>query len=322
MNNEAFFDILGELDDDIICDAAISAVHVREKKSYPKGLLMTAAAVILFIISGFILSENGKTENMELYESTKNSIAENISGDISHSSEKTDESITSENTATDITTEVFTAFSDMTTDSHTVSDETTGNIQFLPEEDSTEKNSSEDEPKPVFSQVSPTAFLEILPSDSFDSAKYTKEKTVSGSELENIYGTKVIPDYIPVSSSSGSSVNTVPSDNTTNDNYTVYFTADFLEVYSSHELVFIVPNGVLTVKASTRPFALYKEETLNSDSLSVINGVSVLLLAGRIANKNVVLDAQFEKDGVYFRVLLRGVGLVEEEFIKILKSLI
>ncbi len=83
-----------------------------------------------------------------------------------------------------------------------------------------------------------------------------------------------------------------------------------------------VPDGVLTVRVSTKPFALYKEETLNSDNLSVINDAPVLLPAEKTAGKSVVLDAQFKKDGVYFRVLLRGVDLSEEEFIKILEGLI
>ena len=54
MNNEVFFDILGELDDDIISDAAQIAVPVSPKKTNIKSLFMIAAAVMIFIISGFI----------------------------------------------------------------------------------------------------------------------------------------------------------------------------------------------------------------------------------------------------------------------------
>lgn len=367
MNNEAFFDILGELDDDIISDAAQITVSASPKKKRLKSLIMIAAAVTIFIISGFIITESIKTGNMGLYEIT----AESTSDRSGQSLSAEEPSVTAKETTlpdtgtsgsfTDVTEEQTTRTpetteapsgaqqttqEEQTTDEGTVTapyadpDEPSENLTAPPQGDTTEEtvasepssDPSTTEPlcgevppdvtQPLFIEVPAAAFLEALPRDSFDTDKFVKSEAVSGLIIEDIYGTKIIPDYIPTFSTSGPSVDSIPSDSIKNGEYTVYFTADSLEVYSSQEFRFLTRSGILTVKAATEPFPLYEEEKINTDSRFLINGIPVLLLAGRLSGRNTVLDAQFEKDGVYFRVLLKGSNLIEEEFIMILESLI
>ncbi len=363
MNNEVFLDILGELDDDIISDAALPEVPVANKKGNAKSLFLIAAAVMIFIISSFIVTENGKTINMGLYESTSESVLQNTTEyetleEPSVTAEQTTEEPSQEITVPDVST---TAFSTVTTEILTTSanivtnpyidpdithDDPSEDSTTMPEEDSTvEITSSDDEPsepdlglpptepplmgepvpdgpRPFFVEVPAAAFLEILPEDSFDDEKYTKAETVPWHIIDGIYGTKILPDYIPKKPPSGPSLDSLPEDEIKNGNFTVYYTEESLEVYSSQKFSIVTAEGVLTVKVSTQSFPLYKEEQSNKSNCSLIKDIPVLLLSGRLLGKNAVLDAVFQKDGIYFRVTHTGNNLNEDEFIKIIESLI
>ncbi len=358
MNNEIFLDILGELDDDLISDAAQPKAPATDRNGNIRRLFMIAAAVLIFIISGFILSENTETGNMGLYEDTSSDIS-----DLTESETTEEPSVTAEETLLEPVTEPHVTSVITATDAPTASEPLTTSVGIItnpflepdvpsenptsaPDENSTGESSASDNettepdlglpptepplmgdplpeiPEYFFIEVPSAAFLEILPEDSPDASKYTRSETVPWHILEEIYGTRVLPDYIPSKPYPGPNLDSVPDNEIKNGEYTVYYSEDISEIYSLQEFNILTSYGILTVKASTCAFPLYKEEIRNSGSRSLVNNVPVLLLKGMLLGDNTVLNAQFQKDGIYFRVTLKGIDLSEDEFIKILESLI
>ena len=57
-------------------------------------------------------------------------------------------------------------------------------------------------------------------------------------------------------------------------------------------------------------------------SKSLVKETPVLLISGKVFSETTLLNAYFEKDGCYFRITHRGPDLSEEEFIKILESML
>lgn len=57
-------------------------------------------------------------------------------------------------------------------------------------------------------------------------------------------------------------------------------------------------------------------------SKSLVKETPVLLISGKVFSETTLLNAYFEKDSCYFRITHRGPDLSEEEFIKILESML
>lgn len=397
MNNEDFFDILGGLSDDIIADAALisassaflaqdeSKENSRENESLPppvkryrgtlKNMLLIAAAVAVFVISGFVISDSIKTGNMGLFETEMHPSDTTLSGVTEESSSEEitssyTEITTSEMQTTDLfvpppvteepteepteeTTEEPTGELTGEPDGSTDTDppallppETTEepsesivtNPAPPPEEESTENNGTESLLPPWLENLFPEmgdssmgdgwffltapalSFYEKLPEAEIDNNKYPVNESITGYELEKLYGTKIIPDFIP--SSSGPTLDSSPSDEVLSKEYSIYYSSDKSSSFMSQEFTVPAKNGsTVKIKVSTEPLSLYSCEKEYIDSKSVINDVPVLLLCSKVLSRTVYLNAYFEKDGLYFRVTWQGKDLDEKEFIEIIRSM-
>lgn len=404
MNNEDFFDILGGLSDDIIADAALFArdtaetaektavlpvtedgeintlnkntVSIKETENdlgaplikrhrgTVKNMLLIAAAVAVFVISGFVISDSIKTGNMGLFETEKHPSDTTLSGvTVGSSSEEITSSYTEITTSEMQTTNLFTPppvteepteeLTEKPTEEPT--EELTGELTgesdstteadppaLLPPEtteaESTTKDRTESLIPPWLENLFPEmgdssigdgwffltapvmSFYEKLPETKPDETKYTVKENISGYELEKLYGTKIIPGYIP--SSSGGSVDSSPTDEVLSEEYRVYYSSDRSESFISQQFTLPAKNGsTVKITVSTEPLSLYSSEKENIDYKSVINDIPVLLLCSRVLSKTVLLNAYFEKDGLYFRVTWQGKDLDEKEFIEIIRSM-
>lgn len=362
MNSDSFFDMLNELDDSIISEAVKLPEKNIKKKGEIKVFLFIAACLTALIVSGFILSDSIKTGNISIYEtSSENFVLEESSTthfeettDIpSISKEETSDEITNAPSSTEITSEEPVT-GEASTEEISTGENTVTSLYSPENTDLTEKPSDEETTEegttknnilnilPPFIQdlfpqmgdtLSPTdfkgyffhevyaiSFLEALPEDSFDKNVYSNTEAVSWQTLVDIYGTKIVPD---ISSSSGNpTLDSVPDYEIYNKEHTVHFNEDKTDVFSSQEFNFAVSSGILTVKVSTDEFPLYETEKKFKNSKSLINNTPVLLISGKTLGKITFYDALFEKNGVFFRVTLKGTDLNEEEFIDIIKSLL
>lgn len=395
MNNEDFFDILGGLSDDIIADAALipdTAGLIAENKneeasgkneSLPtpikrhrgtiKNMLLIAAAVAVFVISGFVIADSIKTGNMGLFETEKQPYDTTLSSvpEESASEESTSsylENTTSENLTTNLYVPPPATEEPMT-------EEPTGGLtatpepstqeppMLLPPDNAGEENSTDEptegivlNPAPppetesttgngtegllppwlenLFPQMGDSSmgdgwffltatvlsFYEKLPEKEIDNNKYPVKENITGYELEKLFGTKIIPSFIP--SSSGPNLDSSPDDEVLSKEYSVYYSSDKSSSFMSEEFTVPAKNGsTLKIKVSTEPLSLYSSEKEYIDNKSVINDVPVLLLCSKVLSRTVYLNAYFEKDGLYFRVIWQGKDLSEKEFIEILKSM-
>lgn len=385
MNNEDFFDILGGLSDDIIADAAlISSPSVfftqdesKENGSLPppvkryrgtvKNMLLIAAAVAVFVISGFVISDSIKTGNMGLFETEIHPSDTTLSGVAEESSSEEITSSYTEITTSEMqTTALFvpppvteepteeptgglTGEPGGSTDTdppallppettEEPSESIVTNPAPPPEEESTENNGTESLLPPWLENLFPgmgdssmgdgwffltapaLSFYEKLPETKPDETKYTVKENISGYELEKLYGTKIIPSFIP--SSSGATLDSSPSDEVLSKEYSIYYSSDKSSSFMSQEFTVPAKNGsTVKIKVSTEPLSLYSCEKEYIDNKSVINDVPVLLLCSRVLSRTVYLNAYFEKDGLYFRVTWQGKDLDEKEFVEIIRSM-
>ncbi len=376
MYNEDFFDILGDLDDSLISDAAVIPEAPIKRKGTIKSFLLIAAAVTVFIISGFILTDSIKTGNVGVFETTIPSFTtetpslENTtkdpSGEITTTptqeettvfvpvipettqtasppplttsapsppppvTEKpsTEEPVTEAPATEEPTTEEPTAEEPSTEEAEVTGDKPPDNTVKPPWDfpdiwGPSAGDTSTDWPVLFFIETPAISFYEKLPKESFDSEKYTVSEEVPWNTLEDIYGTDILPEYIPTQAPSGPTLDSVPENEIMNRKHTVFYSEDKSEAYSSQEFIFDTENdGTLIIKVSTEEFPLYGAEERNMGSKSLINETPVLLLSGKLLTKTVILNATFEKDGCCFRITQKGTNLSEEEFIKILSSLI
>lgn len=361
--NEDFFDMLGELDDEIITDAAVSPVVPVKRKGTIRNFLLIAAAVTIFVISGSFFRDIIKTGNMGLFETTLKSQTT-----VSSQQEYETQESTTENRTEEIITNAFippaqetTGITEQTTSAQITAEPTTDEplLEAPPPESTTEEpptqemtsaNISEsttfEDDSPLDSGLPPWIsdffpsmgepstdvtyfffempllyFYEKLPEEKVDEKEYPVKETVSGYELQNIYGTKILPDYIPAEIPSGPTLDSTPLNDVLNKEYSVFYNEDKSKIYSSQQFTFNTKNNsTLTIKVSTEEFPLYGTEERNMGSKSLINDTPVLLISGKLLTKTVLLNAYFEKNGSYFRIQQTGKNLSEEEFIKIIES--
>ncbi len=350
MSNNDFFDILGELDDELISDSAFPVKPVK-KKGAIKTFFLIAACVALFIASGFILTKNIKTGNIGIYEMTipestalyipegttkKEELTSLSDADISSTEEQTtsahiyepttEEPVTQKPSTEEAPSENVSDNAFMPPPEETSEEETDTKhgISILPPflEDILFPSlgvSSLNEPR--FVKVPAIAFYENLPEDSFNSDFYSNTEKVPWHTLEEIYGTKLIPTYIP-SGTSNPTLDSLPDYEIHHKEYTVYYSEDKSDVFSSQKFVLNTASDTLTVKASTQKFPVYTAEEKYAENSCLIKDVPVLLISGTVLGKPVIFNALFEKDGIYFRITLQGKSLSEEEFIRIIESVI
>lgn len=347
MNNDSFFDMLGEIDDNIISEAATLPEKKVKKKGEIKTFLLIAACLTALIVSGFILSDNIKTGNVSVYETSReNSVSDESilpyieetteatsSAEIASDEPTTDEASTqeissSENTLTSLYIPENTQTTEKASEEESTEKKTTGNSilniippfieKLFPQGGDTAPTT--DLKGYFFHEVSAISFLEILPTDSFDKNVYNNTESVSWQTLSDIYGTKIIPDI--TSSSENFAIEGISGYEIYNKKHTVHFNEDKTEVFASQEFSFTISSGILTVKISTDEFPLYSKEKEHKNSRSLINETPVLLISGKTLGKVTLYNALFEKNGVFFRITLKGADLNEEEFINIIRSLL
>lgn len=364
MNSDSFFDILGEINDDIISEAAALPEKNIRKKGEIRTFFLIAACLAALIVSGFILSESIKTGNVSVYETTaENSVSvseESITVEIEKTSAVADiseaepsaeiteapsssEKLSEEPAEEEITTQKISGSENTVTspyipenteptekpseEEERTEDKTTGNsiLNIIPPfienlfPQLGDTAASPNQKGYFFHEVPAISFLEKLPPDSFDKNIYINTESVSWNTLEEIYGTKIVPDLNL--SSDNLTVDGIADYEIYNKMHTVRFNEDKTEVFSSQEFSFNISSGILTVKVSTEEFPLYNKEKELKSSKSLINDTPVLLISGKTLGRVTFLDALFEKNGVFFRVTLKGTNLNEEEFINIIKSL-
>lgn len=330
MNNEKFLDILGNIDDDILSDAA----EIKKKKNYtiPERIIFVAAAVFVFTVISFAVNEGlfnkehitaqpetknthslqeNKTTLSSAYEttssqkiSTKEEDEVSIREEISYPAEITSyyEEITSlVNEAASGQEEITSSAYAPVPEPSTPDEEVTGSVASI--------NSI------TFSQTDYgklfLAFTDSVPKD------FPVVEKVNIDLLEKLYGTKILPSYLPVKTD-----NSLLS-GIENKEYIVYYNQDKTEYFCKNSFSYELKNGnYLTIKASTREFAMLEAETQNMSTLSYINGNPVILLKADDAGIIKIYSAYFQKDGCFFRIQMTGITDSEKEFIKIISSII
>lgn len=363
MNSNSFFDMLNELDDDIITEASVLPVKKVKKKGEIRTFLLIAACITALIVSGFILSDSIKTGNISVYETTFSKENTTVISDnttlspeeyttVNHQIQETeitqpptsnpttevppatedftDEPITQIPSTSEITTSVpDTTENYVNTETEKPSEETTRDNNILNILSPFIENlfpsmgdtlSPPDSPGYFFIDVPAVAFYENLPEESFDKDVYGNTQSVPWHTLEEVYGTKIIPD---INSSSGNAtLDSTPDYEIYHEEHTVHYNDDKTAAFASQEFIFKLSDSMLTVKVSTDDFPKFSAEERYKDSRSLINDIPVLLLSSKVFGKNVFFDAVFEKDGVYFRISQRGTDLKEDLFIDLIKSVI
>lgn len=344
MNNEKFLDILGDIDDDILTDAA----EIKKKKNYtiPKRIIFVAAAVFVFTVISFAVNEGlfdkehitappepenthslqeNKTTLSSAYEttssqeiSTKEEDEVSISEEISYPAEITSyyEEITSlANEPASEQEEITSSVNEPTSGQEEITSFVYAPVPepSIPDEEITGSVTSSD--SITFSQTDYGKLILVSP-DSLPE-NYPVIEKVNINALEKLYGTKILPSYLPVKTDNSlSGVNE-------NKEYLVYYNKDKTEYLCENSLSFDLKNGNrLTIKASNREFAMLEAETQNMSTLSYINGTPVILLKADAAGIIKMYSAYFQKDGCCFRIQLTGITDSEKEFIKIISSII
>lgn len=299
--NQSILDILGDIDDAVISDAAV--ISKRKNRGTIKRIVTVSAAVLVFAVSA-IAVKNGFSDTDYILPSETAS-----SADTEIFSEK---EYGTENRYTEMST-------DRIPSEPPTSAPTTGFPYTGPDETTTEKEGEGS----VAGEESPVIFIETelgkLISVSTDSVPngYTFTEKTDIYTLEKIYGTKIIPSYLP-EMNTGSELNEINT-----EEYPVHYNEDKTEVYCNNFFTFLLKNGsILTVNASTHPLTPLDAENENRYMASEIGNIPVLLMKGKYLNTISLYSAFFEKDGCCFRVQLSGILIAEEEFINIIESMI
>lgn len=291
MNNEDFFDLIGDIDDDIISDAMLP---VHKKRGNIRRIITVSAAVFIFLLGGLLI-KNGffDTDYVLPTESTTEDEA-TVSDSFTEDNFTEEHSVTAPE-ETQVSTEAQTT-----------------EITVLPSEEMTEEITTEKKDTVVFNE---TDIMNLIygSTNSVPDGYPVSEKTDIFT-LEKIYGTSIIPSYLPVISS-GNSVQNIEK------RYNVYYNEDKTEVFCDNTFIYILKDGsVLSVKASTDEIP--KPDTDNpEDAVSYINSIPVNLYKADDGILSTMLSAYFIKDGCSFNITMSGISPDETEFIKITESL-
>ncbi len=293
MNNEDFFDIIGNIDDDIISDAAFT---VKKKRGIIKRIITVSAAVFIFLLVG-LLVKNGFFDTDYILPTEKTTENETLPSD-----SFTEDVFTEENPVTTSSAETVTNSAEQTTE-----------ITVPSSEDVTEEITTEKANTVIFNETDIVNLISGSTNSVPDGYPISEKADIF--TLEKIYGTSLIPSYLPV----------IPSGNSLQDvekKYTVYYNEDKTEAFCDNTFRYILNNGsFLTVNASTDEIP--KPDTdIPSETVSYINSIPVVLYKAEDGIISNMLCAYFVKDGCFFNITLSGISPDETEFIKITESLI
>lgn len=311
MNNEDFFDILGNLDDDIISEATFT--KKQKKQGSLIKIITFSAAVFAFILMGLLIKNSPLNTDYSLHTEKPASEGEISSFTEIHTDETTTHNSVISSTEENTSTEEITSASPLPTQEQTQNEEPSSIIS----EPSAEENTTAPE--------APSDEIRFIDTDILSLISFSTDTVVSGypvSEktdiftLQNIYGTRIIPSYLPTASTD-SAINNIEN------NYTVYYNNDKTEVFCKNRFTYLLKGGnVLTVTASTEKISLLETEKENMSAVSYISDVPVLLFRGTGNGFTSIYSAYFQKDGCYFRIQLKGISPDGDEFIKIITSMI
>lgn len=305
--NDNFLDILGEISDDLITDAI---TPVRKKRNDTIKLFMVFAAVFMFVICG-ILIRNSLTQTDYSISTEKTAFTDNYEESTEYfpgnnyditSEEATGEELFSEDKTTQTTQTA--AISQPETSDAVVSAEIEPSAQEAPTDKADDIIFNDTDAVSLF-----YTDTDILPD------KYTVKEKTDFYTLEKIYGTKILPSYLPSLQSNSMLTYSVE------DKYTVYYAEDRSDVYCSNTFRFILKNGnILDIHSSNKKTSSVTAENENA-VISYIGSTPVLIFRSTDSKILSVLCAYLSKDGCYFRIQLSGISASKDEFIKIIASL-
>lgn len=301
-----FLDFLSEIDEEIISEA----VYVKQQKPREniKKIITLSAAVLMFIISALII-KNGFFDTDYILPS------ESFSG----ISSDTPVGFTEKPSEKEFVTDAPSSEA-LNEPSENTSAHSEPSVPFSSENETSTEDGSQgtvggEAAGILFNEVS-YAELIYTNSDSIPE-EYTSSEKTDIYTLEKIYGTKIIPSYLPVNN--GNSL----MSGANNSKYTVYYNEDKTEVFCNNSFTYLLNDGsILRITASTHPLKLSDIEEQYRNMISVMSDTPVLLFKGIDSEIVSVYSAFFQKDGCYFRIQMSGFLTDEEEFTKIIESLI
>lgn len=327
-DNKNILDILNDIDNDMISEASV--INKRRPQRIIIRFITVSAAVLVFIFSA-ITVKNGFFDTDYILPSEDPFSSENTTDNSENSTETP-----SVNDITEISTSAviseFPSEGESETDNFFIEPSTTELFQEpltdspiveFPIEEPGEITTEADTTGSVTGEIQPVIFIETnfinLISASADSLPVdfpVTEKTDINT-LEKIYGTKILPSYIP-EINTGFMLNGIKK-----EEYPVHYNEDKTEAYCNNSFAFVLNNGsILRIHTSTHPLTLLDVENENRHMASDIGNTPVLLFKGKESDVISIYSAYFEKDGCYFRIQLSGILISESEFIKIIESLI
>ena len=292
MNNEDFFDIIGDIDDDIISDAIIT---VKKKRGNIRRIITVSAAVFIFLLGGLLI-KNGFFETDYVLPTENTTEDESL-----HSDSFTEDNFTKAHSVT------------APTETQASTEEQTTEISVPPSEEETEEITTEKKDTVVFNETDMMNLIYGSTNSVPDGYPVSEKADIF--TLEKIYGTSIIPSYLPVISS-GNSVQNIEK------RYNVYYNEDKTEVFCDNTFIYILKDGsVLSINASTGEIP--KPDTdIHEDAVSYINSIPVSLYKADDGILSSMLSVYFIKDGCSFNITMSGISPDEREFIKITQSLI
>ena len=327
MNNEKLLDILSDIDDSLISDA-LQNEKSRNKKNFGKIILFAAAVFAFTVISLAVGRELFFREYTVLpSEQESTGVSEENKTEIPYQQILPEQEITTEENITGYTQEITTPseipsgqgiITPSTAEPSSAEEKSTAALYSPVPEPSSEENTTELSDSPdtlIFNETSPVNLISVT-TDSLPEGYSVTEK-VNITVLEQLYGTRIIPSYLPEKNN-----NSVLGTDKEKE-YTVFFNSDKSDYVCLNSLSFYLEdNSILTIKASTREIPSLQAEKNNMSHPSYINGIPVILLKSDSISPVKIYSACFQINGCYFRLQLTGIKENEAEFIKILSSLI
>ncbi|MBE6716912.1 MAG: hypothetical protein E7573_08330 [Ruminococcaceae bacterium] len=316
MNNDDFLDILGELDNDIISDA----VFEKKKNNHGivKKIITVSAAVLVFVLSGFIIKEEF-IDSSHVLPTEEPTTEENIQTIVENTTEEyTSDKPSYENISENLTDNEYEEHIS-SSEVHSHQEETEPDSTQFIYEPSSDENTTQDgnyiQNEPVFITAD---ISELLSGDTASVPEdFTNIEMVGIDKLKNLYGTKILPSYLPVIES-----NSI-LDNTHSEKYIVCYNEDKTEFFCKNYFSFILKNGChFSVKASTEELPMLETEKKHVSDISYINETPLLLFEGKEMGIPVLYSAYIRKDGCFFRIQMSGLFPDKKEFIRIISSFI
>ncbi|MBQ3536966.1 MAG: hypothetical protein IJA39_00150, partial [Clostridia bacterium] len=199
------------------------------------------------------------------------------------------------------------------TETQASTEKQTSEIFIPPSEEVTEEITTEKKDTVIFNETDITNLIYGSTNSVPDGFSVSEKADIF--TLEKIYGTSIIPSYLPVISS-GNSVQNIE------EKYNVYYNEDKTKVFCDNTFIYILKNGsILSVKASTDEIPT-PDTDIPEDAVSYINNIPVSLYKANDGLLSNMLSAYFVKDGCFFNITMSGISPDETEFIKITESLI